>query len=104
MKQQIESLTEELVKISEYLQCPFDLDGYVKKLVNAKQRVTVVSNILQTTQERLNKVHDAVEKDTVKRKALLDHSPVYNSNQSNPEVHLPDEQSGGPSEPQENQE
>ncbi|KAG8038014.1 hypothetical protein G9C98_006339 [Cotesia typhae] len=57
--------------------CPFELDSYVKKLVNAKQRVTVVSNILQTTQERLNKVHDAVEKDTAKRKALLDHSPIY---------------------------
>ncbi|KAH0535393.1 SNAPIN protein homolog [Cotesia glomerata] len=79
LKQQIESLTEELVKISEYLQCPFELDSYVKKLVNAKQRVTVVSNILQTTQERLNKVHDAVEKDTAKRKALLDHSPIYST-------------------------
>lgn len=48
--------------------------------MNAKQRVTVVSNILQTTQERLDKVHNAVEKDTAKRKSLLDHSfPSDNS-------------------------
>lgn len=75
-------MTEELVKISEYLQCPFEVDGYVKKLVNAKHRVTIVSNILQTTQERLNKVHEAVERDTSKRKALLDSSPMYGAARS----------------------
>ncbi|XP_015122194.1 SNAPIN protein homolog [Diachasma alloeum] len=98
LKQQIESLTEELVKISEYLQCPFELDSYVKKLVNAKQRVTVVSNILQTTQERLNKVHDAVEKDTAKRKALLDHSPMYSTSRSSQDLPEAEETTPGPSE------
>ncbi|XP_043286509.1 SNAPIN protein homolog [Venturia canescens] len=86
LKQQIESLTEELVKISEFLQCPFEVDGYVKKLVNAKHRVTIVSNILQTTQERLNKVHESVERDTSKRKALLDSSSMYEAARSSAEV------------------
>lgn len=79
LKQQIESLTEELQRINEALQYPLDTDSYVKKLVNAKHKITIVSNILQTTQERLNKVHQAVEKSTAKRKTLLDNSSTYSS-------------------------
>ncbi|XP_031840350.1 SNAP associated protein isoform X2 [Nomia melanderi] len=77
LKQQIESLAEELQRINEALQCPLETDSYVKKLINAKHKITIVSNILQSTQERLNKIHQAVEKNTVKRKALLDHSTSY---------------------------
>jgi len=79
LKQRIESLTEELQRINEALQYPLDTDSYVKKLVNAKHKITIVSNILQTTQERLNKVHQAVEKSTAKRKTLLDNSFTYSS-------------------------
>ncbi|XP_076248694.1 hemK methyltransferase 2 [Calliopsis andreniformis] len=77
LKQRIESLTEELLRINEALQCPLETDSYVKKLVNAKHKITIVSNILQNTQERLNKIHQAVERNTAKRKALLDHSSMY---------------------------
>lgn len=79
LKQRIESLTDELSRINEALQCPFETDSYVKKLINAKQTVTIVSNILQTTQDRLNKVHQAVERNAAKRKALLDHSSMYSA-------------------------
>ncbi|EGI66932.1 PREDICTED: SNAPIN protein homolog [Acromyrmex echinatior] len=79
LKQRIESLTEELQKINEALQYPLDTDSYVKKLVNAKHKITIVSNILQSTQECLNKVHQAVEKSTAKRKTLLDNSSAYNN-------------------------
>lgn len=85
LKQQIESLTEELLKISEALQCPMELDAYVKKLVNAKHKVTIVSNILQTTQERLNKIHQAVERETSRKKSLLDRSSMYGSTTINKE-------------------
>lgn len=67
------------MKINESLQCPLELEGYVTKLVNAKRKVVVVSNILQKTQERLNKIHEAVERETNKRKALLDRSSSYQS-------------------------
>nr|CAD7418614.1 unnamed protein product [Timema poppensis] len=50
LRQQIESLSNELKKISEVQQCPLELDLYVRKLLNAKLKVTVVSNILQTAQ------------------------------------------------------
>ncbi|XP_078043525.1 hemK methyltransferase 2 [Augochlora pura] len=82
LKQQIESLSEELQKINDSLQFPLETDSYVKKLINAKHKITIVSNILYTTQERLNKIHQAVEKNTAKRKALLDHSSSY-SNSTN---------------------
>ncbi|OAD59590.1 SNARE-associated protein Snapin [Eufriesea mexicana] len=77
LKQRIESLTEELQRINEALQCPLETDSYVKKLINAKHKITIVSNILQSTQERLNKIHQAVETSTTKRKALLDRSSFY---------------------------
>lgn len=70
---------EELIRINESIQCPLEFDTYVSKLVNAKRKVVVVSNILQKTQERLNKIHQAVEKETHKRKALLDRSSMYHS-------------------------
>ncbi|RZC32503.1 Snapin Pallidin, Methyltransf 26, and/or MTS domain containing protein [Asbolus verrucosus] len=64
LKQCIEALCEELKKIGESQQTGVDLDNYVKKLINAKQRVTVLSNILQNVQDRLNKVHASIEKET----------------------------------------
>lgn len=53
LKQQIEVLSEELKKISESQECILDIDVYVRKLVNAKLKVTVVSNILQAVQVKL---------------------------------------------------
>jgi len=50
LKQQIDGLADEIKKISDEQQCPLDLETYVKKLLNAKRRVTVVSNILQVAQ------------------------------------------------------
>lgn len=58
-------------KILESQQTTIDLDIYVKKLINAKQRVTVLSNILQNAQDRLNKVHMSIDKEVVKRKVIL---------------------------------
>jgi len=53
LKQQIEVLSEELKKISDSQQCLLDIDVYVRKLLNAKLKVTVVSNILQNVQVKL---------------------------------------------------
>ncbi|KAJ8979472.1 hypothetical protein NQ317_002822 [Molorchus minor] len=71
LKQCIEGLSEELKKISESRQASIDLDIYVKKLINAKQRVTVLTNILQNAQDRLNKIHSLIDKEVVKRKIIL---------------------------------
>lgn len=77
LKQQIESLAEDLCKISDAQNMPFELDAYVKKLMNAKRRVMLVNNILQNAQERLNRVHQNVARETARRKALLE--PMTNT-------------------------
>lgn len=77
-------MVEELQRINEALQYPMETDAYVKKLINAKHKITIVSNILQTTQERLNKIHHAVEKSTAKKKTLLDNSSAYSSTTTEP--------------------
>ncbi|KAG5891682.1 hypothetical protein JTB14_020099 [Gonioctena quinquepunctata] len=86
LKQCIESLNEELKNISESQKTTIDFDIYVKKLINAKQRVTVVSNILQNAQERLNKIHMSIDKEIVKRKVVLD-----NVEEPKPKVYEPSE-------------
>lgn len=50
LKQQIESLNEELQKVRESLNNHPDLDPYVKKLIASKHKVTVVLNVLQASQ------------------------------------------------------
>lgn len=50
LKTQLDSLTEVLNKIQETQQRPINLDGYVKKLINVKHKVTVVYNVLQGAQ------------------------------------------------------
>lgn len=54
LKQQIESLNEELQNVREALNNHPDLDPYVKKLISCKHKVTVVLNVLQTSQVSCN--------------------------------------------------
>lgn len=57
LKQQIETLNEELAKVREALNNHPDLDPYVKKLIACKHKVTVVLNVLQGSQVRLHTKH-----------------------------------------------
>ncbi|KAL7643815.1 UNVERIFIED_CONTAM: hypothetical protein RMT77_005840 [Armadillidium vulgare] len=79
LHQQLEGLSSQLTHIQNHAQCPLPLDSYIKKLQNAKRRVVVVNNILQNTQERLNKLHSQVTKETARRRALLESSPSTSS-------------------------
>ncbi|XP_064649550.1 SNARE-associated protein Snapin-like [Lineus longissimus] len=72
LRTQIDTLAEDLRRISDAKGVPIDLDPYVKKLANARRRVMLVNNILQNCQERLGKLHYNVSKETARRKALLD--------------------------------
>ncbi|GAB6031522.1 hypothetical protein CHUAL_009291 [Chamberlinius hualienensis] len=74
LRQQIESLAEDLCRISEAQNLPFDLNTYVKKLMNVKRRIMLVNNILQNTQDRLNRLQQNAKKEGSRRKALLDQS------------------------------
>uniref|UniRef100_A0A1L8DA75 Biogenesis of lysosome-related organelles complex 1 subunit 7 n=2 Tax=Nyssomyia neivai TaxID=330878 RepID=A0A1L8DA75_9DIPT len=72
LKEQLDRLHEELKKIQESQKTPPELDAYVKKLINVKHKVTVVTNVLQGAQDRLNRLHQQVDREKLRRKTLLD--------------------------------
>lgn len=72
LRQHIDTLAEDLRALSENQQIPYDLDSYVKKLVNAKRRVVLVNSILQNTQERLNRINQSITRENERRTALLE--------------------------------
>ncbi|XP_026463830.1 SNAPIN protein homolog [Ctenocephalides felis] len=74
LKTQIEEVSNEVTKILANRKPPLELDDYLKKLMNTKNKITVVTNVLQATQERLNKIHASIEKETVRRESLLNTS------------------------------
>lgn len=71
LKQQIESLNEELQNVREALNNHPDLDPYVKKLISCKHKVTVVLNVLQASQDRLNEIRRMVSKEKSVRPAVV---------------------------------
>ncbi|CAB3257240.1 unnamed protein product [Arctia plantaginis] len=71
LKQQIESLNEELQNVRSALNDHPDLDPYVKKLISCKHKVTVVLNVLQASQDRLNEIRRVVNKEKRVRTAVL---------------------------------
>lgn len=50
LRLQIDALLSELDKISSEQQTAVPLEPYTKKLVDAQQKISIVGNILQTTQ------------------------------------------------------
>ncbi|KAJ8717702.1 hypothetical protein PYW07_005632 [Mythimna separata] len=75
LKQQIESLNEELLNVREALNNHPDLDPYVKKLISCKHKVTVVLNVLQASQDRLNEIRRMVSKEKTVRTVVPEPAP-----------------------------
>ncbi|XP_073996167.1 SNAP associated protein [Rhodnius prolixus] len=73
LKQQLESLSEDLKNITYEQNSPLDLEVYSQKLLNSRHKITVVSNILQAAQDRLHKVQILINKENSKRKILVEH-------------------------------
>ncbi|KAL4704272.1 hypothetical protein ACJJTC_016290 [Scirpophaga incertulas] len=71
LRQQIESLNEELTKVREALNNHPDLDPYVKKLIACKHKVTVVLNVLQASQDRLNEIRRMINKEKSVRPTIV---------------------------------
>ncbi|XP_076455391.1 SNARE-associated protein Snapin-like [Babylonia areolata] len=72
LRQQIDSLSDDLKKVAEAEAVPADLEPYAKKLNNSRRRVILVNSILQNIQERLHKLQSNVSKETARKKTLLD--------------------------------
>jgi len=72
LHQQIDKLTEELQKLALLQKPPIDLDPYIKKLLNCRRKVTIVNSILQSTQERLNKLQQNIAREINRKKTLAE--------------------------------
>lgn len=66
----IESLSDDIKSFSNFDQ-DFHLEVCLKKLTNSRRRVMLVNNILQNSQERLNRIQNGVAKELVKKKNAL---------------------------------
>ncbi|XP_026740639.1 SNARE-associated protein Snapin-like [Trichoplusia ni] len=75
LKQQIDSLNEELQNVREALNNHPDLDPYVKKLISCKHKVTVALNVLQASQDRLNEIRRMVNKEKSVRTTVITEPP-----------------------------
>lgn len=80
LRLQIEGLVTELDKISSEQQTAVPLESYTKKLVDAQQKISIVGNILQTTQERLARLQHNISKETNRRKSLLESGSLTSHN------------------------
>ncbi|XP_034251552.1 SNAPIN protein homolog [Thrips palmi] len=72
LKQHLDSLSDEIKQLSEHQACPLDLEKYIRKLNDAKAKITVVGNILQSSQDRLIKLTQHINKEQNRRKALIE--------------------------------
>lgn len=83
LRLQIEALVTELGKISTEQLTAVPLDTYTKKLIDAQQKISIVGNILQTTQERLARLQQNITKETNRRKSLLEPGSLSSHNVQN---------------------
>lgn len=72
LKQNLTSLSAKLKAIDKLQQTPAPLDDYVRKLINVKHKVTVLFNVLNGAQDRLNRVRAQVELENIRRKVLME--------------------------------
>ncbi|CAG7720494.1 unnamed protein product [Allacma fusca] len=86
LSEQIALLTDQLKLISAEHYCPIDLDGYVTRLGNIKGKINVISSVLHSAQERLNKVHEQALREAARRKPLIEPSPVLSPHSSQSSV------------------
>ncbi|XP_055916723.1 SNAPIN protein homolog [Eupeodes corollae] len=72
LKIQLDALAEQLKEIEKAQATIPEFSDKVKELINVKHKVTVIANILTTSQERLNNLHKLIDKEQERRAALLE--------------------------------
>lgn len=72
LKIQLDALADQLKEIEKAQATIPEFSEKVKELINVKHKVTVIANILTTSQERLNNLHKLIDKEQERRAALLE--------------------------------
>ncbi|XP_014248447.1 SNAPIN protein homolog isoform X2 [Cimex lectularius] len=76
LKKSLDALTKDLKEIAAEKNCPLDLELYANKLVSTRHKILVVGNILQASQDRLDKLQARIQKETQTRTLSDKSSPV----------------------------
>jgi len=71
LRAQIDNLAEDLRVISDCRVVPIDLEPHIKKLLNTRRRILAVANLLQTVQDRVNKINYYVTRDKTKKNQMI---------------------------------
>lgn len=79
LRTQIENLSVELSVISQNQQSPIDLESYIKKLLDARKRITIVNSILQNAQVGFIIMRSYNNKEIIHLKKLLGSSEQNSS-------------------------
>ena len=79
LRTQIENLSAELSVISQNQQSPIDLESYIKKLLDARKRITIVNSILQNAQVGFIIMRSYNNKEIIHLKKLLGSSEQNSS-------------------------
>nr|CAB3266427.1 SNARE-associated protein Snapin-like [Phallusia mammillata] len=69
LRNTIDAVSNELQRISEEQALDVDLEPYIRRLINTKRRVVLVSNIVQNVQDRLNKLQRSTAQETIRKQA-----------------------------------
>ncbi|XP_067623365.1 SNAPIN protein homolog [Eurosta solidaginis] len=72
LRKQLDTLSLQLVEIEKAQHNIPEFSSKIKELINVKHKVTVITNILSTSQERLSGLYKLIEKEQRRRQALLD--------------------------------
>lgn len=72
LKEQLDALTVQLKEIEKAQKSIPEFSDKVRELISIKHKVTVITNILSNSQERLTGLHNLIEKEQIRRQALLD--------------------------------
>lgn len=83
LKQNLNTLSTKLKTIDKLQQTPAPLDEYVRKLINVKHKVTVLFNVLNGAQDRLNRIRSQIELEHSRRKAIMEKESSANTSENN---------------------
>ncbi|KAL7740043.1 hypothetical protein ACLKA6_012396 [Drosophila palustris] len=72
LRGQLDALSAQLRDIEKAQNQIPEFADKVKELLNVKHKVTIINNVLSTSQERLTGLHRLIEKEQHRRQALLD--------------------------------
>lgn len=78
LKSQLDALAAQLREIEKAQNNIPEFSNKVKELINVKHKVTVITNILSASQERLTSLHKLIDKEQRRRQALLDSAIATN--------------------------